>query len=407
MPEHQDIGLANHTLVVPTYQRPALLKRLMSFLALNGQPMRVLVLDSSRDDNAAINRQTIEGLGGFARYRHFDSSIPMASKLAKGLADVETPTASFCADDDLVFPSAIFNALDMLDANPDHVSVHGLYFNFGEHGHDIQIMGEYAGYSIDASHPGARIFRLMQSYESVFYGVFRTAQIRQIFEGVAALPSLHYQELFQSTAAMILGKVARLPVFYAARRSGPAAEPDRDKWQTYYWFAEDPTEFMQHYRDYRDHLWSFYQTHSGSAALSRGEFDRICDMCHIMYFSKNCPPAYFHSVLQPFWPNDAFDEREGDLFADLGPGEDVPERSAGWLEALLSKMLQAVTHARRFEPTENAKTDLESLNAEVRALGGTSWNAKIVRDLSWLANNDDFRRRYLNLCEYLNAAPAD
>ena len=133
-----------------------------------------------------------------------------------------------------MFPGAIAEALSFLDAHPGFASAHGLYLNFREDDRLVHVTREYAGPSNEAHHPGARIYRLCQSYESLFYGVFRTADLKDIFAGVARQPSLHFQELFQSAATLIKGKVSRFPTFYVGRRAGPEAEPGRDKWQTYY-----------------------------------------------------------------------------------------------------------------------------------------------------------------------------
>lgn len=399
-----DQRLADHTLVIPTYNRPALLKQLVAYLADRARPMPLLVLDSSADDEAASeNAKSVARHAAFARYVRFPSNVPMAAKLAAGLTSITTSTASFCADDDLIFVPALAQALHFLDSHPDYVSAHGLYFNFSEHGHDIHIMGEYAGRSIEAEHPGARLFQLMQSYESLFYGVFRTTDLHDILTNVAELPSLHYQELFQSSAALMLGKVARLPKFYAARRSGPAAEPMRDKWQTYYWFAESPGEFVEHYLAYREKLWDFYSAHVAEPPLTRADFDRILDICHAMYFSKACPPAYFHSVLQAYWPKDVFDEREHDIFAEHG-GSHVT-KPAGGLEVFLEHVQSWLASRRRFTPSADVRGALESLNSEVRAVGHTAWNCRIVSELGWLARDEDFRTCYRELCGYLNAAP--
>ena len=306
-------------LVVPTYNRPALLKRLVTFYARETPAMKLLVLDSSRPEVCETNAAMIAAFPGQVEHRVFPGTLPMAAKLRDGLAQVETPTASFCADDDLVFPQGIAEAIAFLESAPDHVSAHGLYVNFGEHGHQIHVMREYAGPSNAAAHPGARVFRLCQNYESIFYGVFRTPDIREVFEGVAALPSLHFQELFQSAALLLKGKVKRIERIYAARRSGEAAEPDRDRWQTYYWFADNPAEIATHYVDYREHLWRFAQAHGEPSNFDATTFARAMDLAHAIYFSKGCPPAYFHSVLQPLWPDDRFVKQQDDLFRAIGP----------------------------------------------------------------------------------------
>jgi glycosyltransferase domain-containing protein len=397
--------LAAHTLVIPTYNRPALLKRLILHYAARAPEMAVLVLDSSKPEVAAANAATIKANHPHAQYRVFTSDVPMATKLSRGLAEVATPTVSFCADDDLVFLDGLAEAITFIKDHPDYVSAHGLYLNFTEAGQTVIVAKEYAGESNEAAHPGARVFRLFQNYESLFYGAFRSADLREIFEGVAGLPTLHYQELFQSVAALIKGKVKRFPKFYAARRSGPEAEPGRDKWQTYYWFADNPTEFVQHSAAYRETLWDFYSRHS-TPALSRDDFFRTLDIAHSVYFSKACPPRYFHSILQPLWPGDKFVERFEDLFKVLQhPNQ---RRSLSKAERLLMRVLRLTRRWRlaNVRPTAASAPALTAFNETLARQFQAPWRCALPPGLMWLAANDEFRVNFRELILYLDGAPA-
>src|SRR5947209_4179598 len=256
------LAAAGHTLIIPTYNRADLLLRLVRYYAERAQPLHLLVLDSSRPEIAQQNSEALAPYASCVQHVIYPTTTPMAEKLALGLSLVETATASFCADDDIVFPDGLRQARAFLLEHPDYVCAHGLYLNFREDGFQIHVTREYGGESNEAAHPGARIFRLCQSYESLLYGVFRTQDLRDILVETAKIPSLHYQELFQSVAALIRGKVKRFASFYAGRRTGPVAEPTRDKWQTYYWFADNPAEVLQHYAAYRDQVADFYAAHS-------------------------------------------------------------------------------------------------------------------------------------------------
>ena len=392
--------LATHTLVIPTYNRPELLARIVLHYVARGRPMELLVLDSSKPDIAAANAEALKPHAQHLRHLVFPTTMPMALKLSQGLAEVSTPTCSFCADDDLVFLDGLRDALVFLRSNPGHVSAHGLYLNFREQKHVVHLTREYAGESNDAATAGGRIFRLCQNYESLFYGVFRTDDLREIFAGVASLPSLHYQELFQSVAALIKGKVERFPKFFAARRSGPAAEPERDKWQTYYWFAENPSEFMAHYAEYREHLWMFCQASAAETSPDREAFLKIVDLTHAMYFSKGCPPEYLHSILKPSLGNDRFAKNQADLFQTIrrSPGQ----QKVGAAEALTLRVLRSLRRRRR-PPAGGAAEAIAQLDARMRQLGNSPWTCQLPAGLSWLASNQDFQASYLELCLYLDA----
>lgn len=397
--------LCDHTLVIPTYNRAALLRRLVTYYRRHAPELRLLVLDSSRPEIADENRRMVAAVSGSGRHVAFPNTVPMVAKIHDGLKQVVTPTVSLCADDDLVFPAGLEEAIDTLGRSQGYVCAHGLYINFGEHGHRLLVTREYAGPSNEASHPGARVFRLCQNYESMFYGVFRSRDLQQIFEGAAELPSLHFQELFQSCAALLKGKVKRFPNFYAARRSGPAAEPDRDKWQTYYWFADNPAEISAHYRDYRARLRNFAEQYGEASNLGEAEFARVMDVCHAVYFSKGCPPAYFHSVLQPLWPDDAYVKQQDDLFRLISPlGGD---RRLAWAERLARRVLRKLRRMQRPRPTGTVghEAAIVDLDRAIAAASKAAWTIELPVGLKWLAANDAFRDAYGQLCHYLDSAP--
>jgi glycosyltransferase domain-containing protein len=407
-------ALETHTLVIPTYNRPELLERLVAFYAEATPQMSLLVLDSSEPATAQANAGMIARRAASARHIAFPTTLPMAEKLALGLGEVETLTASFCADDDIVFPEGLASAVTFLAGNPDYVSAHGVYLNFREDGANVHLHVEYSGPGIEADHPGARIFKLMQGYESLFYGAFRASDLRDIFAETGKIPSLHYQELMQSVAALIKGKVKRFDGFYAGRRSGPEAEPGRTRWQTYYWFADDAAEFVNHYVDYRERAWGYYQRQVANRpdlALAKAEFDRMMNITHALYFSKTCPPSYFYSRLEHLWPNDKL---AGDVQGIVSQRTPL---GFGWVAKNivrigkgLNRRLRGVQPSR-LAPLINlygsiARRKVTKLDREVTRNTRKAWKAEMEIDWVWLAGDPGFRKAYTELCRYLDG-PGD
>lgn len=389
--------LDDFTLVVPTYNRPDHLGRLLAYYRREPSMPRILVLDSSRPEVVERNRAQCAALGERCSHHEFESSTPVAAKLHEGLCRVETRFCGFCADDDVVFLRSVRSAMTYLEASPSHVCCDGIYLNFHEAGHDVQLRIEYASDGIESDHPGARVFRLMQRYESLFYGVFRTHDLTQIFSGVRRIDSLHYQELFQAVGALLVGKSHRLPVVYAGRQSCEPADPGRDKWQTFYWFAQDRQEFLEHYRDYRSVLQTFYESHGTGPRMDRAGFIQAMDLSHAVFFAVNCPPEYFHSVLQPLWPGEAF--------------TDINRREPGVLRHLMSPLrrwreerrLRLINWGRRPSVTAPGFRRASSIDQEVRRVSSTAWNCLLPPELGWLETSDEFRRGCIDLCTYLDS----
>lgn len=174
------------------------------------------------------------------RYRSQKSSCRAYLKYRPAIAPCVLMTIWFSSE-------RLRRARDYLHEHAECVCVDGIYLNFLRLESDLHVKIEYASEGIEPNHPCARVFRLFQRYESLFYGVFRTPDLLHIFSGVSRIPTLHYQELFQATAALLIGKSHRLDKIYAGRQHCDPAEPSRDKWQTYYWFAENRVELLDHY----------------------------------------------------------------------------------------------------------------------------------------------------------------
>jgi glycosyltransferase domain-containing protein len=382
-----------HTLVIPTYNRPALLKRLVQYYHKRAWPMKLLVLDSSKAKVTEENAKALSLFGESVRHIVFPGTTPVAAKFSQGLDLVQTPYASFCGDDDLVFQQGLQTAIAFLQDHTDYVCAHGLYLNFRQEGHVVHLMREYAGPGNEATHPGARIFRLLQKYESLFYGVFRTTDLRDIFSAVASVPTLHYQELFQSVAALIKGKVKRFPRLYAARQSCPPAEPKREKWQTYHWFADNPAEVLDEYRAYCGELWKFYEAHGTAPRLDKKAFFKTLDLAHAVYFSAGCPPEYFHSVLQQHWPEDPYHKIANmDLFDQLRSPVSRDGPDIVRMLAVMRHVLWAIWSA----------PSLARLNHNVKKTCRTPWKCRLHLPLWWLATVPEFRSSFLELCHYLD-----
>lgn len=390
---------ADHTIVIPTYNRPQFLARLVGYYATREPQLKLLVLDSSRPEIVAENARAVAERGGIARHLGFPQTLPMVGKIARGLAEVTTAFVSLCADDDIVFPDGLRAATEFLAGHPDYVSAHGLYLNFRVAGAEVHLMREYSGAGNEAEHPGQRIFALCQAYESLFYAAFRTADLQQIATAATALPTLHFQELFQSAAALIKGKVKRFPKFYAGRQSCDPAEPERDKWQTYYWFADDPAEFLDHYRSYRDEVGRFYAAHSAPPELGRDDLFRVLDLSHAVYFSAGCPPDYFMTRLQHLWPG-APKPPTGrrDLLHEIRPSN--PHRQ-------MRRGLRLLNYLRR-RAGRRARSRwaaaLAELDRATKQSYRTPWMCRLPRGLEWLAATPDFRAAYRELCDYLDRA---
>ncbi len=388
--------LSKMTLVIPTYNRHQHLKKLIEYYKSQCTPISFIILDSSDQETLEKNSHLCRELGDKAKHITYASSTQVADKLLDGLKQVVTPFCGFCADDDLVFVDGIVAAIAFLQSHDDYVSADGIYLNFHTTGTDVNVKLEYSTRGIQAEDPGARIFQLCQKYESLFYGVFRTNDAVSIFTGVTKHTSLHYQELFQAMAALLIGKSKRLPIIYAARQHCDPADMTRDKWQTYYWFADEPEEFLAHYRQYREGLWLFYQAHASTKTLTVDKFNQLTDIAHAMYFGLGCPPEYFHTSLQTYWPNDNYQNRNHfshNVCNELKHPfrvkyEGFSHKFAEWMPNKIASIYRLGSIYR--------------LNRKMAKQLGTRLRCQLSPEVRWLASTDKFANAYRELCRYIN-----
>ena len=240
---------SRYTLLIPTYNRPDHLRRLLGYLAARRFKFPIRILDSSSGGALSENRQTVGERGLDIAHEVYDPAIPIHKKVELGLASVESTYCSLCADDDVLFTDELNGLLDILDANPDVAVAHGYYVNFRP-GENFDIWyTDYSAPSIVAEDALTRLVEQMSDYQAIFYGVHRTSTMKTIRVPLDRVKSLWAKELLTSTLALIDGGMCRVPRYYMARNSNPSIATKG--WHPHQFFAIEPAELFREYADYR------------------------------------------------------------------------------------------------------------------------------------------------------------
>jgi hypothetical protein len=100
----------DHTLVIPTYNRPELVRRLVTYYLQRGTDIQMLVLDSSKAGIAQLNGEWFKDRAANVRYVAYPETTQPASSSRRN-ATRDHGYASFCGDDDLVFPQGLSDAI--------------------------------------------------------------------------------------------------------------------------------------------------------------------------------------------------------------------------------------------------------------------------------------------------------
>ncbi|MFI4937144.1 MAG: TIGR00180 family glycosyltransferase [Candidatus Berkiellales bacterium] len=231
------------TILIPTYNRPKELKRLLHFLQFSQNPYPVVVLDGSTAENQKINRENIRDFKLVIAFP-FDPGMHLGTRLAIGLNEhVNTDYAILCGDDDFIIPQTITQAITFLQENPEYSAVNG-YVKCLAHPKNLSHLGLFA-FLDDLKHPLvlehpeflARFLKLNAIAEAgcppLFYALRRTAQAREIFAKIPATLKYSSQEMLSNALTVLWGKVTTLPSIMAIRNY--SCEATRDE------IREDPT----------------------------------------------------------------------------------------------------------------------------------------------------------------------
>lgn len=271
------------TILVPTFNRPADLKRLVDYLSQAPAPPAIVVLDSSARNVRAANAKAIAGAGAGILHREFDQEIQPFDKFLAGAESVTTPFAMLCADDDIVFVDQLETLVAALEVESDAVAAHGRYLGFTA-GSTIDVERViYDAPSVTGGSAAMRIARLLDRYEATTYALHRTAALRRALAAAATAPSMLFRELLGGLTAAAEGSILRLPEFSHARNLGPSGRYER--WQPLEFAFRAPGDLIMEYAHARSLLAGRLPNVSRDAAM------RVIDLAHLNYFVQYAPAA--------------------------------------------------------------------------------------------------------------------
>lgn len=168
------------TYVIPTFNRPAFLHRLLSYYAAVHCTAPILIADSS-DTEAKVSNQA-----SVAEFRdrlnvdlhYFDLGV--IPKCRQILELVETPFAVFSADDDFLVPSTAHKCSQFLSENTDYGTCGGTAL-FGQAGLGKTIAAR-TYHSLTDSSPVQRLKGVsLGQYYCLFYAVHCTKRLKERF----------------------------------------------------------------------------------------------------------------------------------------------------------------------------------------------------------------------------------
>jgi glycosyltransferase domain-containing protein len=281
---------ANHgcTIIIPTYNRPNYLKRILNYYNEDGGNYTIIVADSSSDENKKRNEKIIPSFSSInILHINYPSEIDPHYKIVDALNYVNTKYCVFCADDDFVTPNGINQSVDFLEKNPDFTVAHGYYISFylkSDKKWNQQFCWSpiYPYKSITFPDAKSRLNFHFSNYYPTFYAVHRTDFLKMIFkETTQFTDDYRFGELLPSMLTLIHGKMKHLDVLYAAREDIPGSTGQN---------SENLKDFItagthdEKYAKFRDCLAMHL---SKKSQLDLEESKRVVDDAMSAYMKKN------------------------------------------------------------------------------------------------------------------------
>jgi len=214
------------TIIIPTYNRSDYLKRLLSYYSSCNIEHKIIIADSSSDDNKIENEKISSSFTNLniSHITSYPSTINLLGKMQDVINYVETEYSLFCADDDFITPAGITYSIDFLENNSDFSVAHGVYVGFSinkNHDNKTYLLWKtgYPPESITFSESKNRLYHHLANYSfPTFYGVHRTNHLKMILDETAKYTDdVRFGELLPTLLSAIHGKIKCLDVLYAAR----------------------------------------------------------------------------------------------------------------------------------------------------------------------------------------------
>lgn len=202
------------TLVVPTWQRPGFLNRLLTYYASVDCEFPILIADSSEPQIHRQNLQTVHGFSDSLDLSIHLLQLDVTEKCSAAVDLVQTPFAAFSADDDFQIPDGVSQCTEFLCRHDDFQVCSGRTV-FAAAGRDTVAVRSYRS----VLHNGV-ISRLNQTslgqYYCLFYGVHRTADLRRRLQIAGAATNTETSRILPEAMLVQLlamdGKSMQLPV---------------------------------------------------------------------------------------------------------------------------------------------------------------------------------------------------
>lgn len=212
------------SIVIPTFNRPDFIRRLLSYYSERKFEGVIHVGDSSDAHHRNDTENFIRKLQGTLRVQYHLCPNMNEPKTSVALIEkVKTPYVAWLPDDDFLTPSGLSQCASFLEKNPDYSVAHGTAImiileksgpfgkpeSTGPHGRIESVLQERAQ---------QRLLAHLGNFFTLSFGVHRTSQMKEAYARVAEVEDKGVAEFLATCFSVLQGKIEKLDCFYLVRQ---------------------------------------------------------------------------------------------------------------------------------------------------------------------------------------------
>ena len=336
-------------LIIPTYNRPYFLRRILDYYNSYKVNYNIIVADSSSKDNKKLNKDIISSYPKLKilYIDQFPMKMVSHQKFGQMVKYAKSKYVCFCADDDFITPSGIKEAINFLEKNPDYSSAHGTYISFYIfkslfNSKSFWWKFIYPYKSITSLSPKERLISHLSNYYQVLWAVRRTGVVKKSYEEFIKfkVDPILFGELLPDMLTLMCGKMKRLNTFYGARQAFSTS-------YSYWPSVQDSIKmgtYKAAYRDFRNCIASNLQ----KFGILKQEAEKIVDL-HMSKYLKHSTQEHLTGRVNLFLKQfpDFISKSLRLLYVIYLFSEDKKDR-IGQINSLSSKYFQDFNNIRKF-----------------------------------------------------------
>src|SRR5260221_10832539 len=177
-------------IVIPTYNRPEYLKRILEYYSPYTKDFNFIIADSSTPQNKNKNKKIIKDYSSTLSILYLDKFHPTLQqhyKFAQMVKYIKSKYCVFCADDDFIVPKAIKECVEFLKKNPDYSVAHGTYIGFFQFQplwglNKLWWKYRYSHQSITSSRSLTRVDHHLRNYTLFIWSVRRSDVVKKCYQ---------------------------------------------------------------------------------------------------------------------------------------------------------------------------------------------------------------------------------